>query len=258
MQLVDDMIATTPLWLLRPILLILFMLCCFLGARLRTRFASARDDHSPDSYILSAVLGLLGLMIAFTFSMALSRYDDRREMVISEANAIGTTWLRAGLIEGDAGKALQNSIAAYAKLRSHLPVAGETDAVERHTSEVQRKLWDQMQRSLGATPPPISTTLINAMNEMFDIAATRKAEREAQIPVLVVDVVLLYALLSAGIVGYVLGASEPKHRGVTFILFVLLTLSLSLILDLDRPWRGGITISQQPMIDLVEGIGPQT
>jgi len=165
---------------------------------------------------------------------------------------------RAGLIEGVVVKALQNSIAAYAKLRSHLPVAGETDAVERYTGEVQRKLWDQMQLSLGATPPPIATTLINAMNDMFDIAATRKAEREAQIPVLVVDVVLLYALLSAGIVGYVLGASEPKHRGVTFILFVLLTLSLSLILDLDRPWRGGITISQQPMIDLVEGIGPQT
>lgn len=257
MQLVDDMIATTPLWVLRPVLLILLMLCCFLGARLRTRFASARDDHSPDSYILSAVLGLLGLMIAFTFSMALNRYDDRREMVISEANAIGTTWLRAGLIEGQAGKALQKSVADYAHLRSRLPNAGETEAVERQTGAEQRKLWDQMRRSLGATSPPIFATLINAMNDMFDIAAARKAEREAQIPALVVEVVLLYALLSAGIVGYVLGASEPRHRGVTFILFVLLTLSLTLILDLDRPWRGGITISQQPMIDLVEGFGAQ-
>jgi ABC-type branched-subunit amino acid transport system permease subunit len=92
------------------------------------------------------------------------------------------------------------------------------------------------------------------MNEMFDIAAARKAEREAHIPGAVVEILLLYALLSAGIVGYVLGASEARHRGITFVLFVLLTLSLVLILDLDRPWRGGVTVSQQPMADLVAGL----
>jgi hypothetical protein len=182
------------------------------------------------------------------------RYDERREIVVSEANAIGTAWLRAGLIEGAGGAALQNSLTHYAELRSRLPHEGETEAVERETAEAQRQLWAQMRQSLGATPPPISATLINAMNEMFDIAAARKAEREAHIPGAVVEILLLYALLSAGIVGYVLGASEARHRGITFVLFVLLTLSLVLILDLDRPWRGGVTVSQQPMADLVAGL----
>lgn len=257
MQLVDATIDTIPLWLLFPVLVALFLLCCALGAKLRIRRADAPDERAPDSYILSAVLGLLGLMIAFTFSMALSRYDERREMVIAEANAIGTAWLRAGLIEGDAGKTLQQSIAAYAKLRSHLPIEGETNRVEQRTEQAQRQLWHQMQQSFGATPPPISATLVKAMNEMFDIAAARKAEREAHIPGTVVEILLLYALLSAGIVGYVLGASEARHRGISFLLFVLLTLSLTLILDLDRPWRGGITVSQQPMTDLVAGLKVQ-
>lgn len=250
MQLVDDMIATTPLWLLRPVLLILFMLCCFLGARLRTRFANARDDHSPDSYILSAVLGLLGLMIAFTFSMALNRYDDRRELVVSEANAIGTAWLRAGLIEGTAGPQLQAAIARYAELRAHLPARGETRAVEMASGEHQKQLWQQMRAAIAHTSPPVATLIITSMNEMFDIASSRKAEREAQIPALVLDIVMVYALLSAGIIGYVLGEAEPHHRMVTAILFLLLTLSLALVIDLDRPWRGSITISQQPMDDL--------
>jgi hypothetical protein len=254
MQLVDATIAAIPLWLLFPLLVALFLLCCVAGAKLRRRLANEPEERAPDSYILSAVLGLLGLMIAFTFSMALSRYDERREIVVSEANAIGTAWLRAGLIEGAGGAALQNSLTHYAELRSRLPHEGETEAVERETAEAQRQLWAQMRQSLGATPPPISATLINAMNEMFDIAAARKAEREAHIPGAVVEILLLYALLSAGIVGYVLGASEARHRGITFVLFVLLTLSLVLILDLDRPWRGGVTVSQQPMADLVAGL----
>lgn len=254
MQLVDALITSTPLWFLFPVLVGLFVLCCALGAKLRTRWANDPDERAPDSYILSAVLGLLGLMIAFTFSMALSRYDERREMVISEANAIGTAWLRAGLIEGSGGVDLQNSLVRYAELRSRLPRQGETGAIEQRTGETQRKLWQQMKQSLGSTPPPIAATIVNAMNEMFDIAAARKAEREAHIPGSVVEILLLYALLSAGIVGYVLGASETRHRGISFLLFVLLTLSLLLILDLDRPWRGGITVSQQPMTDLVRAL----
>jgi hypothetical protein len=255
MQLVDATIAAIPLWLLFPLLVALFLLCCVAGAKLRRRLANEPDERAPDSYILSAVLGLLGLMIAFTFSMALSRYDERREIVVSEANAIGTAWLRAGLIEGAGGAALQNSLTHYAELRSRLPHEGETEAVERETAEAQRQLWAQMRQSLGATPAA-DLRHAHQRNErdVRHSRPARKAEREAHIPGAVVEILLLYALLSAGIVGYVLGASEARHRGITFVLFVLLTLSLVLILDLDRPWRGGVTVSQQPMADLVAGL----
>ena len=250
MRLDEQIFATVPLWLLRILLFATFLLCCVLGAKLRTRFGRERAGGERDSYVLSAVLGLLGLMIAFTFSMALNRYDDRRELVVSEANAIGTAWLRAGLIEGTAGPQLQAAIARYAELRAHLPARGETRAVESASGEHQKQLWRQMRTAIAHTSPPVATLVIASMNEMFDIASSRKAEREAQIPALVLDIVMVYALLSAGIIGYVLGEAEPHHRMVTAILFLLLTLSLALVIDLDRPWRGSITISQQPMDDL--------
>jgi hypothetical protein len=89
---------------------------------------------------------------------------------------------------------------------------------------------------------------------MFDAASRRKAERNARIPARVLDVVSLYALMSAGIVGYVLGRKGRRHSLVTAILFLLLTLAMILILDLDRPWSGGITLSAQPIIDARAGL----
>jgi hypothetical protein len=85
---------------------------------------------------------------------------------------------------------------------------------------------------------------------MFDAASSRRAERDARIPGRVLDVVSLFALISAGIVGYVLGRKEDRHHiAVTSILFLLLTMAMLLILDLDRPWSGGIRLSPQPIID---------
>ena len=118
----ENLLAAMPLWLFRPLLLAAFLLCCIVGARLRRRLSADDGDHDPESYLLSAVLGLLGLMIAFTFSMALTRYDHRRELVIDEANAIGTAWLRAGLLPGETGQRLQQHIRAYGDLRARLPV----------------------------------------------------------------------------------------------------------------------------------------
>ena len=121
--------------------------------------------------------------------------------------------------------------------------------IVEETERVQAALWADMRNAIRDTPPPIASTIITATNEMFDAASARKAERAARIPGRVVEVLILYALMSAGIVGYVLGGSGRRHRVVTTILFALLTLALLLILDLDRPWSGGITVPQQPMLD---------
>ena len=85
---------------------------------------------------------------------------------------------------------------------------------------------------------------------MFDAASARKAERDAKIPAHVLELLVLYTIMSAGIVGYVMNASGRRHLAVTTILFGLLALAITLILDLDRPRRGSILVSQQPMIDV--------
>ena len=253
----DGKFDAAPLWLIGILLFLLLALFFRLGVWLRSRGKHGEGRTDDEGYLLSAALALLGLLIAFTFSLALNRYDNRRNLVVQEANAIGTAWLRAGLIEGDTGRHLQRSIARYADVRLDLPKSADdmhVARIETYTARMQSQLWQEMKTDIASLPAPIATTLIAAMNEMFDIAASRKAEREARIPPDILLVLVLCTAMSAAIIGYVLGNTGRSHRTVTTILFALLTLALLMILDLDRPWRGTITVSQQPMLDMRAGL----
>lgn len=251
MSLLDTALISENLWLLGIGLFAAMALCARLGARLRQAGGTERDgEGGGEGYLLSAALALLGLLIAFTFSLALNRYDTRRALVVTEANAISTTWLRAELAGESSGTELQRAIADYTDVRLKLPAAEDNaESVEVETVKAQAKLWADMRAAIRDAPPPVAATIVTATNEMFDVASARKAERIARVPGRVIEVLILYAMMSAAIVGYVLGGSGGKHRVVTTILFALLTLALLLILDLDRPWSGGITVSQQPMLD---------
>lgn len=252
MGLLDMGFLSANLWALGVAMFAAMFGLSYLGMWIRQRQRGVRDgaDDDGEGYLLSAALALLGLLIAFTFSLALTRYDTRRALVVTEANAIGTVWLRAGLAGEEAGPRLQAAIARYTDIRLRLPGEdGNAEAVEAQTSAAQAALWAEMRDAVRYTPAPITAAIMTATNEMFDAASARKAERGAHIPGRVLEVLVLYALMSAGIVGYVLGGSGRRHRIVTAILFLLLTLALLLILDLDRPWSGAITIPQQPMLD---------
>lgn len=214
------------------------------------------DNDAEQGYLLSAALALLGLLIAFTFSLAVSRYDTRREMVVNEANAIGTAWLRAGLGADGRAKALQGAIVHYADVRLGLSRGEPAPEVETRTGREQRLVWARLQEVTAANPSPVTASAVVAVNEMFDATSSRKAEREARIPGEVVLVLIAYAIMAAGIVGYVLGVRGRRHRTVTVILFLLLTMAITLILDLDRPRSGAITVSQQPMWDVRAALQP--
>jgi hypothetical protein len=253
MAFLDWAFGTAPLWLIGILLFVMLVLFVRIGRWLRLR--SARGDNRTDDegYLLSAALALLGLLIAFTFSLALNRYDSRRILVVKEANAISTVWLRAGLIEGDGGTGLQQSVARYADLRMRLPQSPDEDAATRidaDSARLQLHLWQAMKVQLPSMPAPVAAPLIPAMNDMFDAAAARKAERQAHIPSHVIAILMLSAAMSAAIIGYVLGNTGRSHRTVTTIVFALLTLALLMTLDLDRPWGGAIKVSQEPMIDM--------
>jgi hypothetical protein len=242
-----------PLWAAALVLFVLLIAACWIGIILRSRAAIERGDDQ--GYILSAALGLLALIIAFTFSLALNRYDLRRGLVVQEANAIGTTYLRADLAPEPYRDRLRIIIRHYVDARLALAEAGEDGtailAADTQATQLQQQLWQTTMAALPAIQPaPAGALLVGAVNDTIDLAATRKAALEARLPASVIAALVLYALISAGILGHATSGNPRRSQISAGVLFVLLTLAITLILDLDRPRVGSIVVSQAPLLDL--------
>jgi hypothetical protein len=208
-------------------------------------------DAESHDHLLSAVLGLLALLLGFTFSLALNRYEARRDLVVQEANAIGTTWLRAQLLEPPNSAAMSNLLRAYLDARLAWSEADATEDQQAQMAALQQKLWAVTGQVMRSDPnPQLSRGLMDAMNQSFDLAEARAAARLAHVPDRVLSVLLLYALLSAAMLGYTSAAKGKPQRIATASVVVLLTLALVMILDIDRPRSGAIQVSQQPLEEL--------
>lgn len=252
---------SVPLWLVGGVLVLLFVVACSIGYRVHGRLqplvggAGAEDE----TQVLSAALLLLALLIGFTFSMALGRYDTRRQIVVQEANDIGTAWLRAGLVPGAPGQTLQDRLADYAATR--VATAANTGDPRLFATRIARgaalrqEIWTL---TAAAVAPDRGTAqsaaLVAAVNAVLDTATTRAAAIEARVPSKVIDLLVVYAIVAAFMLGNVLAAHGSQHRVATLILFTLLAMTITLILDLDRPQSGDIKISQTPLVDLVADI----
>src|SRR4249919_4214666 len=202
----------------------------------------------------SAMLGLLALMIAFTFSMALTRFEARRDAVLNEANAIGTTALRARLLPEPHRTESLKLLREYAQIRIDYIQTGKSFAelptlIDR-SNTIQEALWQQVKALLAKDNNMVPTGLfIQALNEMIDDQGKRLSALRNYIP----DVVLLslfgIAAVACRFAGYASGLAPLRTRLPVFITAFVVCSVIFVILDLDRPNVGFITISQQPMID---------
>jgi hypothetical protein len=214
----------------------------------KRRGETAIESHD---HLLSAVLGLLALLLGFTFSLALNRYETRRDLVVQEANALGTTWLRAQLLEEPNRTAMQGLLRAYLDDRLVWSEADSAPEALARTNALQQKLWTVTGQVIRSDPnPQLSRALMDAMNQSFDLASARSAARSAHVPDRVLGVLLLYAVLSAAMLGYTSAAKGKPQRIATVSVLMLLTMALVMILDIDRPRSGAIQVSQQPLEQL--------
>jgi hypothetical protein len=213
-------------------------------------------DPIADGFTLNTVLALLALLVGFTFSMSLNRYDARRELVVEEANAIGTTWLRVQLLDENARAELNPILRAYVAERVAYGNSKTDEAEEAsyaRAAALQNRLWQAMGKAIEPIrTTPLSALVVATTNETFDLAASRKAARASHVPHRVLVVMLIYAL----IVGILVGHEKGRYRWATTLLFMLLTLATALIIDLDQPSRGAIKVSQQPISDVQAAMLP--
>jgi hypothetical protein len=202
----------------------------------------------------SAMLGLLALMIAFTFSMALSRFEARRDAVLNEANAIGTTALRARLLPEPHRSETLKLLREYVQIRLDIARSGtslaQQIAVINRSNAIQEALWQQTKAMAAKDKGLIPTGLfIESLNSMIDDQGKRLAALRSRVPNIVLLALFSIAAVAGAFAGYASGLDAKRTRLPVYLMGLVVSAVIFLILDLDRPSAGFITNNQQPMID---------
>lgn len=234
------------------------------GRRLRIARLGTDLEGAPRAVGLAegAVFGLLGLTIAFTFTGAVTRFQDRRGLVTDEANAIGTAYLRLDLLTPDAQPELQDLLRKYLDLRLSTSLTALQDeaalAKLAETEVVQGEIWTKaITGSLeSGAHPDAGKLLLPALNDMFDIRTTRVMVTQNHPPLIVYILLVGLSLTSAFLVGY--GISNNKDRAWlhTTIMAFIFALAFYAIIDIEYPRLGFIRVdaADQVLIDLREGM----
>jgi hypothetical protein len=239
----------------------IIMAAAEMGRRLGVRVGAGSGDNV--STLEGAILGLLALMIGFTFAMALARFDGRREAVLNEANAIGTTALRARLLPAPYNTEALKIIRDYVQIRldmtRHSPSPAQIDAATDRSNALQEQLWQQAKTLAAKDNAMVPTGLyIQALNDMIDNQEKRLTQSRNRVPGIVLLALYAVATVASAFTGYTSGIEARRTRLPIYVTGMLISAVILLILDLDRPSTGFIKVSQQPIIDTAKSIAGYT
>ena len=228
-----------------------------IGRRIGVRRAALGGDYIAT--LESAILSLLALMIGFTFAMALSRFEGRRDAVLNEANAIGTTALRARLLpaphNAQALKLLREYVQVRLDITRRVPSAAELNDAIARSNAVQEALWGQALAAAAKDAGMVPTGIfIQTLNEMIDNQEKRLTAGRNRVPNIVLLALYGIAIVAGAFTGYGSGLEKGRSRLPVYLTGILVSSVILLIQDLDRPNTGFITVSQQPMLDAAAGI----
>ncbi len=255
-----DWLYECDLTVLYPAIIILIAGTAELGARIGRRFGRVATGGADISTLTGAALGLLALLLAFSFSLALSRYDVRRTMVLEEANAIGSTANFALMLPEPAQKPILGLLRDYAGVRIGFGVPFDPSKLERDTArsvELQTKLWLQAMAVTAAAPRSLPAyRFVASLNEMNNIHERRLTALRYHVPGLVMLMLVGVAMVAMGFTGYHAGVTGSRRPVATLMMSLTVAVVIMLVIDLDRPNRGLIRVPVQPLIDAAQGIPP--
>lgn len=221
-------------------------------------------NDAPFGVVQASAFALVGLLLGFSFSLAVARFDQRRHVTVSEANAIGTTVLRTDLLRPTIARPMRGLLREYVQTRIEYAAAGTNvearRAPDQRSRELQAKMWALAVNSGRRDPRPVVVSLfIESLNKTIDASAEQTAALAAEIPDSVIIVVIIVMLLAASLLGAAFGRAA-RFDWLAFCVFaVILALVVMTILDLDRPQRGFIKVpldslkAVQRMLDTPSG-----
>ncbi len=233
-----------------------------IGFRIGTRFKESTDEASKAQVatIQTSLLGILALLLGFTFSLSLQRYDRRNEAVVAEANAIGTAYLRAQLLPASVRSNVQKLLRDYLDQRiqaSSITLANQSarEALLAQSTRTQSALWGYARQAADDDPSPVKSGLfIQSLNDLIDNFGIRDAVLNRHVPEIVLMLLFGTFLMAGVIVGYTSGIAGHRASFVTYIMVSLIVVLVFIILDLDRPRRGLIEVDHKSLLDLQTAI----
>jgi hypothetical protein len=210
------------------------------------------EREMPVGAMVASILGLLALVLGFTFSLAASRFDARRQAVLEEANAIGTTYLRTRLLPDKQGNEAARLLREYVDVRLQGVQEGRLAEALSQSDELHQRLWEQASAAAASNPGSIMTGLfVQSLNDVIDLHAKRLLVGvRSRIPLVIWIGLYALALISMMAVGYQAGLSATARSPAMLGLVVAFSLVLYLIADLDRGQEGLLQVSQHALIDL--------
>lgn len=224
-----------------------------LGRKAESR--TAENTKSQLGVVEGGILAVLGLLLGFTMSMAVTRFEVRKQLVLDEANAIHTSYLRARLLPAPDSTEITDLLREYLDVRlQSADVVNDFDrlqAMREQAARLQNEFWTRAVTYGQKDPSPVrSGLLLQSLNEVIDLESARWMAFQNHVPPTVIYVNLIVALLATTLVGYGFGRDGRRQVFSTTMLVLAITVVLAVIVDLDQPRQGLIKGSQQPLIDL--------
>src|SRR5438445_10095782 len=246
-------------WLVFAILAVVLLALSEFGWRVGLARSRAKPEKAGDSgSVPAAVLTLLGLLLGFTFAMAVSRHDARRELVVQEANSILTTARRARLLPEpqatNVGQLLREYVSLRIEAHRETQFSQRFAALRKSSVDLHERLWNEAVAAAAKQPSPITASFIASLNETIDFEATRIAAKRNHVPGAVWLLLLCVAGCGLWLTGWEAGIARGHPFLARFLFPILIAVVIALITDIDTPRGGLITLDDRPLLEVKDSL----
>ncbi len=255
-----DRLYQSDLLVLYPLTFVLIAGAAEVGAWIGQRSRGGATSGSDIGTLTSAALGLVALLLAFSFSLSLSRYDARRSQVLEEANAIGSTANFALMLPEPAREPILGLLRDYTAVRIGLGIPFDPAKFQRDVArslELQTRLWQQAVAVTAQAPQSLAVyRFVGSLNEMNNIHERRLTSLRYHVPSAVMCMLIGVSMVAMGFTGYNAGVTASRRRTAMLIMSLTVAGVIMLVVDLDQPARGLIQVPVDPLVEAAQGIPP--
>lgn len=237
---------------------VVLLLAAVIGDLLRSRLLGLNEDQRDDfGVVLNAALTLLGLLIGFSFSMAISRYDQRKNYEEAEANAIGTEYSRADLLPSADGARVRQLLRMYLDERVLFYTTRDgrrLAEIDVQTAELQSQLWTAVRPAAEAQPTPVMALVVSGMNDVLNSQGYTQAAWWNRIPVAAWGMMAAIAISCSLLIGY---SAHGRDWRTLLIVPIVVSIAFFLISDIDSPRGGNILVAPHNLTSLAHALRGQ-